>query len=158
MAFRIVEQPNQTRAVMPDDDQLRQLVGIVLDRHPWLGATNRDEAFTLADFRTAFVAQGRFFRAHVTDQSRFFFSWVARATELVDHEVHGGAFLAACLAAGDVKWQRNDPASGACSKSACPNFRARLARTAGARFWLARRCSRLSPVLYQASRPATRRG
>jgi hypothetical protein len=109
--MRIVTLAPQTGLAMPNDDELAKLMAIVLTAHSWLAG------FDLAEFRRSFWAQGKCYRTAAPDKSRYFQSWVDDANALLERfdkrGVEGASFLAACLAAGDVVWQRADPSVGA---------------------------------------------
>ena len=107
MGVRIIEQVNQTGAIQPTADEAQRLMEIVLARHPFLKGVG-DEAFTLQDFRLAFLAQSRFFRTKTTASSKYFYHWHERSAEMLGVEVHGGALLAAIIGAGDVAFQLRD--------------------------------------------------
>lgn len=100
---RIIEEPARTGPALPTDAELSILLDIVAKHHPRLVRLKDDEydelGIDLADFKRAFIATTRFFRIPGTDRSRFFYTWVERASELVGREVRSDAFLAACLAA-----------------------------------------------------------
>ena len=109
--MRNVTLAQQTGLQMPDEAELAKLMAIVLAAHSWLAG------FDLPEFRRAFWAQGKFFRTAAPDKSRYYRAWIDDANVLLERfdkrGVEGASFLSACLAAGDVIWQRSDPSKGA---------------------------------------------
>ena len=99
-----------TNAQMPDDSQLEKLRALVGATHPWLGVGR--EAFDLESFKRAFLAQGLFFRTHAPRQDRRFASFLEYVEDTFDVRVFGPAFLAACIASGEIPWQRQDMSAG----------------------------------------------
>ena len=96
---------------MPDDSELAKLLSIVQASHGWL------PGFDLPEFRRSFWAQGKCFRTAAPDKSRYYQAWVDDANALLERfdkrPIEGASFLAACIGAGDVVWQRADPRVGA---------------------------------------------
>jgi hypothetical protein len=105
-----------TGAVLPDGAQLKTLRKIVLAVHPWLSEGAQTDKSAEAEFANAFWAQSRFFRTELPDERRAFSGFLDDANATLSENgyrgVSGGAFLAACLAAGDVVWRKHEPEIG----------------------------------------------
>ena len=126
---RIIEHAAATGAIMPNDGELARLMQIVVAAYPWLQGAG-DDAFDLHQFKIGFIGQGRFYRVRETRRDRFFYSWIERTAELLDREIHGGAFLAACLAAGDVPVRLASPRHGQLLEVGFDEFRGATASNA----------------------------
>jgi len=97
---------------MPNDSELERLLAIVRAAHPWLVRDEGREAFYLDAFRVAFWATGLFFRTHAPRADRRFASFLEHVEDTYDVRVFGPAFLAACIATGEIPWQRQDMSAG----------------------------------------------
>ena len=98
--------------VMPDAAQLARLFEIVTAEHRQL----RDGIADVDEFKRAFWVAGTFYRRPQPDSSHYYSFWLeAAARRLEDagsRPVSGPAFLAGCLAWGDIPWQKPDPGVG----------------------------------------------
>ena len=103
----------ETGLELPSPAELARLRKIVLAAHPWL----RDGAPAEREFVRAFWAAGMAFRTASPCRSRSFAAFVDDACELLtqygSEGVGGSAFMAACLAHGDICWQKPDATIGA---------------------------------------------
>ncbi len=106
---RIVEMLPETGYVAPDANQLRSLLKIVCSVHPAL-RTNDVET----QFGRAFWMVGHMFRLP-TPSKRHSPSWLLETAnqQLLERVGWQPAFFAACLAHGDVCWQKADATLGA---------------------------------------------
>jgi hypothetical protein len=112
MTLRIVEALNDTGYMPPNTRELAALLKIVLAAHPLLPAGMAHEAF-LDEFAHSFDAVGHLYRTDAPNSKRYFSAWIEDTNIWLERQgrapVSGNAFLAACLAHGDVPWrQAND--------------------------------------------------
>ena len=114
--FRPVEPPP---IALPSEDELRKLPGVVFGTYPTLRTwtpgsryADQDENGFMQQFAAAFTYVAHMGRAEI-DHKRSASFWADAASEWHRHRdvrvnIGGSAFLAACIAAGDVAFQRSD--------------------------------------------------
>jgi hypothetical protein len=117
---RIFHPIERAKIALPNDEELKKLLDVVFGCYPtlrpWTAGTrfaSQDEEDFIRQFSAAFTFVAHQGRAEELDTKRSVGWWADQAVQWWSHRnartnVGGGAFLAACVAAGDVDFQRSD--------------------------------------------------
>jgi hypothetical protein len=117
---RIVHPIERAPIALPTDDELLKLRGVVFGAYPtlrpWTQGSNyafQDEQDFKRQFAAAFTFVAHLGRTDEVDKKRSVSWWADEAAEWWSQRgsrtnVGGSAFLTACVAAGDVPFQRSD--------------------------------------------------
>ena len=117
---RIVYPVERAKIALPTDDELRKLLDVVFGSYPTLRPwtpgsrfASQDEEDFVRQFSAAFTFVAHQGRTEEVDKKQSIGWWADQAEEWwrqrnAHTNVGGGAFLAACVAAGDIQFQRSD--------------------------------------------------
>ena len=117
---RIVYPVERAKIALPSDDELRKLLDVVFGSYPMLRPwtpgsrfASQDEEDFVRQFSAAFTYVAHQGRAEEVDKNRSVGWWADQAGEWwrqkkAPTNIGSGAFLAACVAAGDIPFQRSD--------------------------------------------------
>jgi hypothetical protein len=117
---RIVHPIERAKIALPTDEELRKLLGVVFGAYPTLRPwtpgsrfADQDEADFNQQFSAAFTYVAHQGRTEEVDKKRSVGWWADQAADWFRQKkaptnVGSGAFLAACVAAGDIPFQRSD--------------------------------------------------
>ncbi|WP_072824770.1 hypothetical protein [Bradyrhizobium erythrophlei] len=117
---RITLSIERAKIALPNEDELRKLLDVVFGTYPTLRPWTHGSSYAFQDeqnftrqFSAAFGYVSSQGRADEIDMKHSVSWWADQASDWLRHrgdrtDIGGAAFLAACVAAGDVAFQRSD--------------------------------------------------